>query len=90
MYLLMYILKHMVYKTKLQKWGNSLAIRIPSDIVRSLNLRRGSDLIIEMSRDEIIIKPERAGELGQLLDRITQDNIHKEVDWGTREGNEVW
>jgi len=86
----LYILKYMVYKTKLQRWGNSLAIRIPADIVRLLNLHRGSELIIEMSKEGIVIKPERSRDLDELLDRITPENVHNEVDWGGREGNEVW
>ncbi len=80
----------MAYKTKLQKWGNSLAVRIPADVVKLLNLHKGSELIIEISNGYIIIKPELKGNLDEMLDTITPDNLHKEVDWGVREGNEIW
>ena len=80
----------MAYKTRLQKWGNSLAVRIPSDIVRQLKLEKGSELTIEIKEDVILVKPARESKLEDLIDQITQDNLHREVDWGTREGNEAW
>ncbi len=67
-----------------------MAVRIPADIVRLLNLHRGSELIIEISREGIVIKPERSRDLDNLLDRITPENVHNEIDWGGREGNEAW
>ena len=67
-----------------------MAVRIPADIVRLLNLHRGSELIIEISKEGIVIKPEGSRDLDKLLDRITPENVHKEIDWGRREGNETW
>lgn len=67
-----------------------MAVRIPADIVRLLNLHRGSELIIEISKEGIVIKPEGSRNLDKLLDRITPDNVHNEIDWGRREGNETW
>ncbi|EDP75987.1 suppressor of ppGpp-regulated growth inhibitor (ChpA/MazF) [Hydrogenivirga sp. 128-5-R1-1] len=67
-----------------------MAVKIPADIVRLLNLHQGSKLIIEISREGIVIKPERSRNLDELLDRITPENLHSEVDWGKREGNEPW
>ena len=80
----------MAYKTRLQKWGNSLAVRIPSDIVRQLKLEKGSELTVEIREDVILVKPAKENKLEDLIDQITMDNLHREVDWGTREGNEVW
>ena len=80
----------MAYKTKLQKWGNSLAVRIPSDIVRQLKLEKGSELTIEIKEDVILVKPAKENKLEDLIDQITIGNLHREVDWGIREGNEVW
>ena len=80
----------MSYKTKLQKWGNSLAVRIPSDIVRQLKLEQGSELAIEIKENSILVKPAKDSKLEDLLNKITPENTHTEVDWGVREGNEVW
>ena len=85
----MYILNQMSYKTKLQKWGNSLAVRIPSDIVRQLKLERGSELTVEIKEDVILVKPAKENRLEDFLEKITPENLHTEVDWGSREGNEV-
>lgn len=45
--------------TALQRWGNSQSVRIPKDIVKSLGMRIGSELTIELSSDhsQITIKP---------------------------------
>lgn len=41
--------------TTIQKWGNSLAVRIPKEMVRRLALREGSGIMVREDGDEIII-----------------------------------
>ena len=75
-------------EAKIQKWGNSLGIRIPMNIIRDLALQNGSTVEIEEIEDKIIIKPKR--NLEDLLSCITADNLHGEIDFGITEGNETW
>jgi antitoxin MazE len=84
----MYIPKFM--KARIQKWGNSLGIRIPIGISRDLSLKNGSVVDITEESNQIVIKPKRSPSLDELLDQITETNIHSETDYGVPEGNEVW
>ena len=79
-------------KTKVQKWGNSLAVRLSSKTVKRFGLRPGSDVITKETGSEIIIQPlvEREETLADLLARVTPDNIHPETDWGKPVGKELW
>ena len=72
----------------LKKWGNSLAVRLPQSIARKLNLKEGSKVEAKLEGERIVIVPKKG--LNELLERITPENLHGEVDWGKREGNEVW
>ncbi len=80
----------MVYKSKLGMWGNSFAVRIPAHLVKELELSEGESLIIEVQGKEIVVKPERNNRLEDLIGKITSQNVHGEVNWGEREGNEAW
>ena len=78
-------------ETKVQKWGNSLAIRIPKSYAKDIDIIQGSLIDISKDNDRIILKPKRKKEkLSDLLAQITQDNIHEEIDTGKNVGNEIW
>jgi len=70
-------------KTHVQKWGNSLAVRIPKSFAAEMSL--GDDSPVEMSLEEgaLVIKPdkERTWDLEALLAEVTDENIHPE--WET-------
>ena len=78
--------------TKIQKWGNSLALRIPKALAEETGLDSGSSVEMQIVDGEIHIVPvqEVRYELEALLDEITVDNLHGEVDTGNAVGNEVW
>ncbi|MBK2341744.1 AbrB/MazE/SpoVT family DNA-binding domain-containing protein [Francisella philomiragia] len=73
----------------IKKWGNSLGIRIPQNILNSLHLRENQSLNIEIENGNILIKP-ITRELESLLAQITPKNIHNEISFGTAEGEEIW
>jgi len=73
-----------------QKWGNSLGIRIPNLIARELSLKNGSVVNINENGKEITIKPVQKRTLSEMLDAINKNNIHEEIDWGKPVGNEIW
>ena len=70
--------------TKIRKWGNSYAVRIPKERAHELGIREGS-------RIEIKIKPvERKYTLDDLLSKMTPENIHPFIDFGPDVGEERW
>ncbi len=77
-------------ETKIQKWGNSLGVRIPGNIVKDLSLKNGSLVDIEEISNKIVIKPKENNNLDEMIDSITESNVHSELDFGDTEGNEIW
>jgi antitoxin MazE len=76
---------------KAQKWGNSLAVRIPKTIADECGI--GVDSVLEILRegDLMVIKPVREKlSLDSLLAKVTEDNIPAEVPTGTAVGKEAW
>ena len=73
-----------------QKWGNSLGIRIPNLIVREFSLQNGSVVNISDNGNEIVIKPVRKNRLSEMLDTINDQNIHQEVATTGPVGKEIW
>lgn len=80
--------------TTLQKWGNSLAVRLPKDIAERRGLREGSRVVVAERGDTLVIRPDpntrKKLSLDVLLGGITPDTLHQEVVWGALRGNEVW
>jgi len=78
--------------TKVQKWGNSLAVRLPREMAEKFELGEGSPVVIRPERRGIVIKPAKKQKLSlrELVARITPENRHKEVDWGKPRGREIW
>ncbi len=79
-------------RIQVQKWGNSLAIRIPKSFALETKIERGSLLDLKLSKGKIIAEPlpEEDFALEQLLAKVTDENLHNEVDTGTASGREVW
>jgi antitoxin MazE len=78
--------------SRVRKWGNSLAVRIPRAFARDAGLEEGTE--IEMSEEDggIHIYPARVPQyrLEDLLSGITADNLHAETDSGPSVGGEAW
>ncbi|TVR34736.1 MAG: AbrB/MazE/SpoVT family DNA-binding domain-containing protein [Spirochaetaceae bacterium] len=65
-------------KATIQKWGNSLGVRIPGFIAKDLSLEHGSSVEIMEEGNKIIIQPKKTRGLKEALELITEENIHKE------------
>lgn len=78
--------------TKVQRWGNSLALRIPKVFALDAQLENDSLVEISLVDGQIIVKPISAPtwSLEELLAGINKKNIHHEVETGFAVGNEVW
>jgi antitoxin MazE len=79
-------------QTKIQKWGNSLAVRIPKAVADETGIGEETAVEMQIVNGEIHIIPivPQEYDLDELLARITTDNRHEEVDTGNPTGNEVW
>ncbi len=79
-------------KLKVQKWGNSLALRIPKALAIEANVASGSTVEMSLSDGELKIKPvgDQDYSLDELLSGITAENIHDEVSTGIPQGKESW
>lgn len=74
-----------------QKWGNSLAIRIPSGVAGQLQVTDGTEVAMELREGELIIRPARKPPLSlqNLLRDCKPSQLHGEVDFGRDVGREV-
>ena len=79
-------------KTRIQKWGNSLALRIPRPFAEESNLREDSAVDLSVRNGKLIVVPiaEPQFTLEELVGQITPENRHDEVKWGAPVGNEAW
>lgn len=78
-------------KSKVQKWGNSLALRIPKPFALEIHLEEDSDVNVSLVNGQIIIEPlQKEYSLDELLVGVTKKNVHHEVDFGPAQGNEIW
>ena len=78
-------------KTKVQRWGNSLALRIPKPFALEANLDDGESVDLSLVDGTIVIQRSSTDyALDELLAGITSENIHAEVDSGVPLGNEIW
>jgi antitoxin MazE len=78
-------------KATIQKWGNSLAIRIPKSIAKDSRVSEGSNIDIMIENGNIILSPrEKEYSLKMLLKNITVENIHSEISTDDQTGGEIW
>ncbi len=77
--------------TTVQKWGNSLAVRIPRSVAQDSHLHQGSVVDIMLIGGKIVVKPQQQQyALAQLLKSVTPRNRHAEHGWGGQVGQEAW
>ena len=78
--------------TKIQKWGNSLAVRIPRSVAQDTHLSSGNAVDVAAQDGQIVIVPARRPRfsLDGLLKGVTALNRHTESDTGTAVGREAW
>ena len=79
-------------RTSVQKWGNSLAIRIPKPLAEETRLEQGVQVDLTAERGRLVAVPLRPPRytLDRLLAGITPRNRHKEIPTGHPVGREPW
>ena len=79
-----------------QKWGNSLALRVPKAFADEIGASDGKAAEMTVSNGKLVIeiarprRQKRRYTLDELVAGITADNRHEEIHWGPPVGNEVW
>lgn len=78
--------------TRLQKWGNSLGLRIPKSFAAEVQVEAGSTVDISVEDGDLVVRPMRRKKyvLSELLRRVSSQNIHDEIATGEPVGREVW
>ena len=78
--------------TKIQKWGNSLGLRIPRSFAAEAQVEEGSTVDVSVENGCLRVRPLRARKylLSDLLKRVTRKNLHPEVSAGEPVGREAW
>jgi len=78
-------------RSKIAKWGNSLAVRIPRAAAQKLGLSEGSDVNVIVKDESLTIRrARRITTLDELLDGVTPQNAGGEIKTGPPVGREVW
>jgi antitoxin MazE len=79
-------------KLQVQRWGDSLAVKIPETIAAEAGLREGSTVSLHGDGDQVVLAPlgQREYDLEELLAGITDEKLHGETDFGGPVGRESW
>jgi len=79
-------------RTRVQRWGNSLGVRIPKAFALEANLQESTTVELSLVDGQLVITPvlEPSFTLEQLLAGVTPENLHQEFDTGPAVGNETW
>jgi antitoxin MazE len=79
-------------RTKIQRWGNSLGLRIPRSFAEEAGVGAGSEVDLSIQDGSLVVRParRRTYRLRDLLRKITAENLHGEVDTGDPVGREIW
>lgn len=79
-------------KVKLQKWGNSMGIRIPNLLLKEFDLKLNDELKLTYDDDKIIITKSKNKQisLAELFKNYKGKNLAKDFEWDESVGKEIW
>lgn len=82
---------------KTQDWGNSTGIRLPKKVLKAAKWQDAQEVKIDVRGQSIVLTPlkvkkakDKLPTLEELVAGITPENRHKEIDWGSPVGKEIW
>lgn len=78
----------MITQIKLSKWGNSLALRIPINILNELNITQDTKLELCSTNNKLIIK--KCQNLDDLCSKITHSNLNRDAEWISEAMGKEW
>ncbi len=90
----MYILVYMKVTQQTQDWGNSTGIRLPKKVLQTVRWQSNQPVTIDVRGQSIILTPVKPARkqlpsLAELLEGVTPEKVHGEVDWGVDVGKEI-
>ena len=81
-------------KTEFLKWGNSLALRVPATFAKEIGASAGKAADMAIQDGALVVRvrkrKRRRYSLKELLEGITPETYHREIEWGPPVGNEDW
>lgn len=78
-------------RVRIQRWGNSLAVRIPKAFAEDAGIEQSSMVDLSLIDGNLVLKPMRPEyALADLLTGVTKANRHAEVEVGEPVGTEIW
>jgi antitoxin MazE len=79
-------------QTRIQKWGNSLGLRIPRTLAAEVQVREGADVDLSVENGQLLVRPlrRRKYSLKGLLRKVSRRNLHHEISTGSTVGREAW
>ena len=79
-------------EARLQKWGNSVGVRIPHNLLKELNIKVNDLINLELLENKIVITKQVNPKIS-LAERFKEyhgDNLAKEFTWDEARGKEIW
>ena len=82
-------------RNAVQKWGNSLGLRIPAAIASEMRIKRGTPVTLRIEEGALTVRVARKSvrrskhKLQDLLEKITPENLQPTYDWGPDVGGEL-
>ncbi len=79
-------------RVKVQKWGNSLALRIPKSLAEQISIKQGSSIDLILEDGKLVANPiaQEEYELKTLLSKVKETNLHREYLSDKPKGRELW
>ncbi len=78
-------------RTRIAKWGNSLALRLPKNLAEDIRLVEGATVDLRVEGDALVVVPARKQyRLSDLLAETKPEARQAETEWGARRGKEAW
>ncbi len=79
-------------QTKIQKWGNSLGLRIPRSFAAEAQVEEGATVNLSVENGQLLVRPLRLRKysLKALLRKVRRQNLHGEISTGRAVGREAW
>lgn len=70
-------------EAKLQKWGNSVGVRIPNVMLKELDLKNNDKVNLEQVEDRIVITKSKKDKISlkELFDNYEGENLTKDFEW---------
>ncbi len=78
-------------RTRVRKWGNSLGLRIPKAFAEEAAIRQDCVVDVSVSDGQLLVRPvSERYELEALLEAVTSETLHAEIETGSAVGREEW